>query len=197
MRRMALKVFSCGWGIFLCVSCAGEKVDPAKPAPAGRRTMSERMNEGGGYKQDEDGKWVPKSDKRSEYDGVREPGYFKGNVEKDVYKTGDFTKSSWQGGKDFGLKRYEGNTDGSRFQTTARQDGQVAEGDGQRAEIAENFRTNTLAREGAREADTAAIGRPMDAVVEGQRGRYKAPAVIDWQEQRGMSMEESRGILGR
>ncbi len=179
-------------------SCAGTETDNAKPAPATHKSMSERMNEGGGYKQDEDGNWVPKSDKRSSFDSQRESAYFKGKIDKKDYKTGDYAKKSWWGSdKDYGRKSYEGNTDGSRFQTAARQDGQMARADGQKAKLTGPFETNTLDRKSAREAGASAIPRTTDASVQSQREKYVAPSVIDWREQRRMSMDQSRGILGR
>lgn len=180
------------------IGCAATEEDPSKPAVAGRKSMTERFNEGGGYKRNEDGSWVPKSDKRSSYDSQRDSPYFKGKVEKETYKTGDYAKKSWWGSdQDFGKKSYEGNTDGSRFQTAARQDGQMSRLDGKQAKVAGPFETNTLDRKSARESSAAAIPRPADAAVESERGKYKAPSVIDWREQRQMSVDQSRGILGR
>lgn len=172
-------------------------MDNATPAVAERPGLAQRLSEGGGYKQTESGEWVPKSDKRSTYDSQRDSPYFKGTVEKERYKTGEFAKKSWWGSKDYGKKSYEGNTDGSRFQTTARQEGQRSRDDGRAARSADPFITNTLTSEAARETRSSAIDRPMNAGVEAQRGVYKAPSVIDWKEQRSMSMDRSRGILGR
>jgi len=179
-------------------SCAGTEPDNSTPTAEAPKSLSERLNQGGGYKQNEDGSWVPKSDKRSAYDSQRNSPYFKGKVDKKDYKTGDYAKKSWWGGeKDYGRKTYEGNTDGSRFQTTARQDGQMSRSDGQRASLSGPFETNTLDRKSARESSSSAIPRPTDAAVQSQRGKYKAPSVIDWREQRSMSVDQSRGILGR
>jgi len=179
------------------VSCAGEQADPSRPAVAERSGLSERLSETGGYKQNENGEWVPKSDKRSAYDSQRDSPYFKGKVEGERYKTGEYAKKSWWGSKDYAKKPYAGNTDGSRFQTKASQDGQVARDAGKAARSTDPFKTNTLPRETARESRNAAIDRPSSAAVESARNSYKAPSVIDWKEQRSMSMDRSRGILGR
>jgi|TARA_B110000037_G_scaffold42263_2_gene52193 hypothetical protein len=159
--------------------------------------MSERLKESGGYKQDTDGSWVPKSDKRSPYDSQRNSPYFKGKVEKDAYKTGDYAKKSWWGSKDYGKQSYEGSTEGSRFERAARQEGRMSHADGQKAKVTGPFETNTLGRKDAHESRASAISRPADASVQSQRRKYKAPSVIDWREQRKMSVEQSRGILGR
>ncbi len=182
----------------LSASCAGDKVDPSRPtAENGPKPMTQRLSESGGYKQDDEGNWIPKSDKRSQYDSNRESAYFKGKVKTDRYKTGEYKKKSWLGGKDYGKQEYSGNTDGSRFQTKARQDGQKSRDAGKSARVAGPFETNTLDRENAREGSYSGVARPSNDVVDAKRGKYKAPSVIDWTEQRDMSMDQSRGILGR
>ena len=179
-------------------SCAGTDPEASTAAAEAPKSMSERLNEGGGYKQNDDGSWVPKSDKRSEYDSQRESTFFQGTVDKKEYKTGDYAKKSWWGGdNDYEKKSYAGNTDGSRFQTQASQSGQMSRSDGQKASVAGPFSTNTLDRTTAREASASAIPRPKDAAVQSQRSKYKAPSVIDWREQRSMSVDQSKGILGR
>lgn len=182
----------------LMVSCAEEKVDKSKPTQAARPGLTERLSESAGYKQNEKGEWVPKSDKRSSYDSQRDTPYFKDKLETmDRYKTGDYAKKSWWGSKEYGKKSYEGNTDGSRFQKQARQDGQVARDNGKAARSSDPFKTNTLPSESALESRNPAIDRPTNALIEGQRKTYKAPSVIDWKEQRSMNMDQSRSILGR
>jgi hypothetical protein len=179
-------------------ACAGDdKTDAAKPAVAERPGLAQRLSEGGGYKQNENGEWVPKSDKRSAYDSQGDSPYFKGKVKTDRYKTGEYAKKSWWGSKEYGKKSYDGNTDGSRFRKQARQDGQVSRDSGKAARTSDPFRTNTLPRESARESSNAAIKRPSSPTVESARSSYKAPSVIDWREQRSMSVDRSRDILGR
>lgn len=182
----------------LSVGCADKASDPAKPAVEKHQSMSERLNESGGYKQNSEGNWVPKSDKRSSFDSVGESAYFKGKIDKKPYKTGDYAKKSWLGGdKDFGNKAFAGDTDGSRFQTAARQNGQMAGANGQSAGMNGPHETNTLGRDSARESGSSAVTRPLNETVEARRKIYKAPSVIDWRAQREMSMEQSKGILGR
>lgn len=191
LLKLPLLAFFCAMS-----NCADKNVDTAKPS-AEPKSLSERLSEGGGYKQDEEGNWVPKSDKRSSYDSQRDTPYFKGKIEKDTYKTGDYTKKSWWGSKNYKTDEYSGNTDGSRFQKSARQQGEMARANGQRARLEGPFETNTLDRTSAREAASGGIDRPNNAYAESQRATYKAPSVIDWREQRGMSIDKSKSILGR
>jgi len=182
----------------LLVSCAEEKVDNSKPTQAARPGLQERLSESAGYKQNEKGEWVPKTDKRSSYDSQRDTPYFKDKLDTmERYKTGDYAKKSWWGSKEYGKKSYEGNTDGSRFQKQALQDGLVARDSGKAARTSDPYRTNTLPRESALESRNPAIDRPTNALIESERKTYKAPSVIDWKEQRSMNMDQSRSILGR
>jgi hypothetical protein len=188
------------FALVFCVflgACADKGVDPSMPAVAGHKGLQERLSEGGGYKQDANGQWVPKSDKRSHYDSQGESPYFKGKVKTEQYKAGEYAKKSWWGSRDFGTKGYNADTDGSRFQTKARQDGLTARDSGDSARESGLFKTNTLDRKGARESGASPLDRPTDAEVESRRGLYKAPSIIGWREQRSMSMEQSKGILGR
>ena len=126
-------------------SCAGTDPEASTAAAEAPKSMSERLNEGGGYKQNDDGSWVPKSDKRSEYDSQRESTFFQGTVDKKEYKTGDYAKKSWWGGdNDYEKKSYAGNTDGSRFQTQANQSGQMSRSNGQKASVAVALFQQTL-----------------------------------------------------
>lgn len=179
-------------------ACAEKGADPSKPTSSGHKGLQERLSEGGGFKQDESGQWVPRSDKRSSFESQGDSPYFKGNVEKKKYSTGEYaTKKSWWGGKEYGTKGY-GDTGASRFQgAKARQDGMTANDEGKSARESGTFKTNTLDGKTARESGASPIARPLDAAVQSRRGVYKAPSVIGWQEQRSMSMEQSKGILGR
>lgn len=188
----------------LCVltgACADKNGDPSRPAASSPKGLQERLSGGGGYKQDENGQWVPKSDKRSSYDSQRDSPYFKGTKEKKEYRTGDYAqKKSWWGSKEYGTKEYGGDTSESRFQNTeANQNGKTAWGDGKSARESGTFTTSSsrLDNKTARESGGTKIDRPLDAAVQSRRGVYKAPSVIDWREQRSMSMEQSKGILGR
>ena len=182
----------------LMVCCAGEKVDHSKPTQAARPGLQERLSENAGYKQNEKGEWVPKIDKRSSYDSQRDTPYFKDKLATaERYKTDDYAKKSWWGSKGYGKKSYEGDTDGSRFRTEARQDGQVALDNGKAARTTDPFKTNTLTYDSALESRNPGIDRPTNALIESERKTYKAPSVIDWKEQRSLDLDQSRSILGR
>lgn len=190
--RMLLLLAVC-FGVW---SCATSETDPATPTVKEEKNIGDFMAKDSGYKQDADGNWVTSSNKRSSFDNKRESS-FKGEVKKEAYKTGDYAKKSWWGSKEYGSKEYAGNTDGSRFQTEARQNGQAARGSGQGARERGIFETKTLNNSSAREAKAGVVDRGSSGYVEAARDTYQAPSIIDWKAQRNMSRDRSRSILGR
>jgi hypothetical protein len=182
--------------LLLLASCASDSGPDKSSAPA-RKGLSERMNESNGYKQDSEGNWTPQSDRRSPYESQGETHDAKKDFKKQAYKTGDYTKKSWWGNKDYGRQTYEGNTDGSRFQKSSALQGKGAREGGTNADIPDNYQTNAYATGAAREAGGKQIKKGSNAEIENRRRGYEQPEIIDWREQRTLSMDQSKGILGR
>jgi hypothetical protein len=152
---------------------------------------------GGGYRQDSKGNWKSNSNKRSSFESQGDSPYFKGDYGSKEYKTGEYTKKSWWGNKDYQPKQYAGNTDGSRFQQKSRLDGQGARESGSAAKLPDPYQTDAYATGSALEAGNSPIGKPSDAETDNRRKAYQQPDVIDWREQRAMTLQQSKGILGR
>ena len=154
---------------------------------------------GSGYTQTDKGQWVPKDQgKRSSFEAKGESPYFKGEYAGKEYKAGDYAKKTWLGSKSVDRKAYQGDTDGSRFVKNSRFDGQNAREGSQSAR-----ETSQTAHEGghiyatgeAREAKSKALPKPVDA--ESADKRYPQPDIVDWKQQRALSIEQTKGILGR
>jgi len=186
------------------VSCADSKgkknATAATPGMRQRDIGSWAEGLGGsGYAQTEKGQWVPKDGgKRSSFEANRESPYFKGKYAGKEYKTGDYAKKAWLGGKSVDRKAYQGDTDGSRFVKNSRFDGQNAREGSQSAREASqsaNEGGQTYATGEARETKSKALPKPVDA--ESSNKRYPQPDIIDWQQQRALSIEQTKGILGR
>ena len=65
--------------VALPVSCASHP-DPGPPAT--RKSLSQRLEEKNGYKQDPKGNWVPQNDKRSSFESKGTSPYFQGDYQK-------------------------------------------------------------------------------------------------------------------
>jgi hypothetical protein len=175
------------------ISCTSESEPPAEP----RKSLVQRLDENNGYKQDAEGNWTAKSDKRSEFESKGDAPYFQGETEKKTFKTTEYTKKSWWGNKEYKARQYAGNTDGRRFQTTSRLDGKGAPEAGKSAGMDNSYQTGDYATGNAREAGTKGIAKPSDSVTDKRRQVYPAPEIIDWQEQRSLSIGQSKSLLGR
>lgn len=183
----------------LAASCASDPAaekDPATPAEA-PKTLSERLSESNGYKQDAEGNWLPQNDKRSSFENQGQSAYFQGDYGKKSYKAGDYSKKSWWGNKDYDRQQYGGNTDASRFQTDSGLAGQNAGEAGSSADLPAAYKTGQFATGNARETSREKLSKPSDVETDSRRKSYQAPEIIDWREQRSLSLEQSKGILGR
>lgn len=187
----------------LPVSCAKDS-SAAKPAaaPTGARIRSadewlSDTTKDNGYKTDASGNLVPKSNKRSSFENKGESPYFQGEYGKKTYKTAKYSKKSWWGNKDYGRQEYTGNTDGSRFQKNSRFDGKGARESGSPADIPGPYQTDRYATNAAREAGKDRLSKPANAEIENRRSVFPQPEITDWREQRALSLEQSKGILGR
>lgn len=196
MNRSAAAVLLLSGVCLALASCAAEdKRDPARPTE--HKSFSERLNESNGYKQDKAGNWVPKSDKRSSFENVGDSPYFKGREEKKEFKVEEFSRKSWWGSRDFKMQAYQGNTDGSRFHKTAGQQGTTARENRSAADLPGDYSTERFATGEAREAGVEGVSRTDDPETEVRRRVYQAPEVLNWREQRPITREQTKSLLGR
>lgn len=178
------------------IGCANKGKDGAQ-ASASVPSFSERLSESGGFKQDAEGSWAPTSNKRSSFELQRETPHFKGSIEKQAYQTGDYQKKSWWGKKTYEAGEYKGDTDGSRFKKQAKHQGKVAPYGDEKVAKGDPYKTHKLDYQSARESNAADIDKPRNDYAESRKRGYVPPSVIDWKEQRKLSVEQSRSILGR
>jgi hypothetical protein len=195
--------------LLLIASCAGDGGGDGSAAGAsssetnGFKPFSERMADtmagrDGGYTKDEDGSWTTSSKKRSSFETDRNSPYFKGDYAKKEYGgKKDYSKKSWWGATEYERKGYEGDTDGSRFQSTSRYQGKGARETGTAANLPGDYRTENYATGAANEAGQRHLDKPSDAETDVRRRVFPAPTVTRWNPQRAMSVEETKGILGR
>lgn len=182
-----------GW---ILAGCAADK--DGEVVPLKRRSMAERFGGGKRYKQDDKGNWAPEVASTKLAEAGKKSAYFTGesNLPK-AYQAGDYTKQTWWGGKEYQRKRYEGNLDGSRFQTTARDQGKAPREAGKAADVPRNYQTGTYGTSAAREAQRNGITKTADSETENRREYDSDPEIIGWKQQRAMGMEEVKRRTGR
>ena len=162
--------------------------------------MNERFGGSGrdpnSYQQDSSGKFYIKDEKRSGFEGKTDTNFAGKSFKKEEYKAGDYAKKSWWGNKEYERQAYDGNTDGSRFQTPSKLQGQGAREAGNAADIPDNYQTGNYATGNAREAANAPIKKGTSAAIDNHKDDYAQPEIIDWREQRSLSVDQSKSILG-
>ena len=182
-------------GSIVCLaSCGGSgKPDPQPSASAG---LSDRLNRSYGYQVDDKGNWLPKTDKRSQYEGRGGSAYFNGSVSKKPYSTNQLNKSSWMGGKE--VERPSHRLSGSSSNMTSQN-----RFSSQQAHLNRNLQTpqriagNHIPGQTALEQGGTRFDRPSDAETDFRRRVFNEPDIIDYRQQRELSIRESRRLLGR
>jgi hypothetical protein len=189
--------YFCAFLSLLVMSCSHQTKKEVSAEVSEPESLSQRLSGTSGYKKDAEGNWAPTSNKRSSFEQKGQSSYFKGEIEKKAYQTGDYEKTSWWGKKAYQHSEYKGDMDGSRFKIESKQQGKVAYLGNKKVDTLDPYQTNRLEYGGARESDAKSIAKPRNDYAESRRRSYVQPSVIDWEEQRKMSLEESRSILGR
>lgn len=177
-------------------SCASKaREDTADAAPA-RKSLLSRITEDSGYKQDSEGNWVAKDNRRSPYESMGQSAYFSKDFKKKDYKAGDYAKKSWWGNKEMDRQSYAGDTRAAVPKTSdlqgkgAREPVKVMNAPG-------SYDTTPYGTSSARETGAGGIAKPSNDGIENRREGYQQPEIIDWRAQRSLSVDQSRGILGR
>jgi hypothetical protein len=172
------------------VSCAGDNKE-ASTASNAPLPFSQRINEKAGFSQDSEGNWKPRVNRRSSFESKGESPYF----------TGDFAKKQWLGGKAVEKKAYLGDTDGNRFAKasnfTQQRAHETSRGAREGGQPARETRGTAYATGEAYESGVKPVKTSADADAMARRKTYPQPEIIDWQQQRALSVEQTKGILGR
>lgn len=186
--------------VWLPVSCASDSGKDSPPADSAtapvHQPLSQRIEQKNGYKQDAGGNWVPVNDQRSSFESKGKSPYFQSQYQTKDYQTQEVARKSWWGTKQYEHQKYAGNTDGSRFRNDSPLGGMGAREAGTAADIPAPYQTGSYATSAAREAGKRDLTKRSDAQTDARRKVYPAPEIIDWKEQRSLSVDQSKGILG-
>jgi hypothetical protein len=186
----------------LLASCGSQsklQTAAAEPKSARIRTVdewSQEISKDNGIKQDANGNMVPTKNKRSSFENKGEFQRSHKDFKKQAYKTGDYAKKSWWGNKSYEPKAFAGKTDGSRFQKASALQGKGAREASRAADIPDTYQTDNYATNSAREGSATSLEKTANELTENRRRSFKQPEIYDWREQRAMSVDQSRGILG-
>jgi len=183
----------------LLVSCGtGGGGGGSADAATGLAPMSQRLNQEQGYVRDSEGNWLPRSNKRSQFENRSATGTDRQNAFANRrFGANEYQTAEWTRAQSAAPQGYKGNTDGSGFQTAAAAQGQTARQSGARARTPGNYQTNNFGTSNSRENSARRHDRPVDAQTDNRRDTFPHPEIIDWRQQRDLSVDQSRSILSR
>ncbi|MBK1881027.1 hypothetical protein JIN85_01295 [Luteolibacter pohnpeiensis] len=180
--------------VFLLASCASNS-SSGSSSEVSTPTLSQRINGAQRYSYS-NGELGGAGSKRSEFESKGELSEATSDYAKKEYASGDFKKKAFWGNKDYSLKSYDGNTDGSQFAKASNFANKSAD-EGSKNVVQEAFATNDYGTNAANEASAKNLDKPSDAETDFRRKVYGKPKVVNWDEQRDMSVEETTGMIGR
>jgi hypothetical protein len=164
---------------------SGDLFDDDSDKMIGRYAKTNPMMQRGGEKPAEEGSY-----------GANK--FFDGEIAKREFASKDYTKKSFWGSKDYAKKVYGGDTDGSQFQKGSRFNSQGApEGGMTSADSGSRYATGRHATSAAREGGKSNISKVSDAATDSKRSSYKQPEITDWKNQRGLTIDDTKSMLGR
>lgn len=130
--------------------------------------------------------------------GVGENKNFEGEIAKRDFAAKDYTKKSFWGSKDYAKKVYGGDMDGSRFQQGSRFNSQGARENTMASSASgSRYATGAHATSAAREGGQSNISKFSDAQTDSRQGSFQQPEITDWKNQRGLTVDDTKGMLGR
>jgi len=190
IARVAIAGVFCGF----LISCGSEQTVTKTQVKKDAWGNDERYTVG----KDKDGNPVMKSDRRSQLEGKRNHMDSNRDFSGKDYMAKSYRKKRWGGNTVFGNKKYEGNTDASRYkqepwfvQKQASASGKTAYGSDK------TYSVNPFSTSSAHEQGGTRIARTSDAETDVRRRVFVQPDITHWKNQKGLSIGDTNRKLGR
>ncbi len=114
------------------------------------------------------------------------------------YTKESYRKKRWGGNTLFKSKKYEGNTDASRYKKEPWFVRKQASNQGQRAQAdGKSFSVNPFKTRSANEQTGKRLARPSDAQTDFRRRVFIQPKMTNWKDQKGLNVGDTNRMLGR
>jgi len=148
--------------------------------------------------QDDDGNPVMKSDKRSGFENKHSNIASNRDFSGKDYTKKSYRKNRWGGDTYFGSKKYNGNTKAKGYQSEPWFVRKQASASNQQASVAnKSFLVNPFNSKRAPDPRTKRYATSTNAKVSNRRGGYKQPSITNWKDQKGLTVKDTNGMLGR
>ncbi len=165
----------------------------------GLAPLSQRLNQEQGYVRDSSGQWVPRNNRRSQFENRTASGIDRHNnpFSDQRFGTREYRAAEWTRSASDTPREYDGDTDGSRFQTTAAAQGRAHRDASARARTPGEYRTSGFRTGASREDGARRHDRPEHAHTQYRRESFVEPEIIDWRQQRDLGIDQTRSMLAR
>jgi hypothetical protein len=151
------------------------------------------------YATDSKGKQLGQYKTASEFDKA-DTHFNRGYAGKE-YQAGEFKKKSFWGNKDYAKQVYGGNTDATGLRKNSPYGSESA---GENVKVARDasraFDTGAYNTGAAREAGQNRIAKNSDPEADARRNastEFTDPEIVPWQQQHGVTIEETKSKMGR
>ncbi len=187
-------LLTCLLALVFLVSCASKRTVTKSQARVDVWGNPERFSVG----KDEAGNPQMKSDLRSTFEGKASNMVSNRDFSGKDYTTRSYAKKRWAGSRGIERKKYEGNTDASRYKMEPWFVQKQALAEGQRARANDRvYETGRYSKTTAVEQQGRRLARPSDAETDVRRRVFREPDIIDWKEQQGLGVKDTNKLLGR
>ncbi len=147
---------------------------------------------------DKDGNPMMQSDRRSSLEGKQSSVARGRDFSGKDYSKKSYRKKRWGGNTFFGRKKYEGDTDASRYQKEPWFVKKQAGLKDQRAGAeGKTYSVNPFRKSTANEQGGTRMSRTRDAETDFRRRVFKQPGITHWKNQSGLSVGDTNRMLGR
>lgn len=148
--------------------------------------------------QDEDGNPMMKSDKRSSFENKSSNIASNRDFRGQDYTKKSYRKDRWGGETHYDRKKYAGNTSAERYQKEpwfVRK--QASSSNKQASDSKKKFSVNPFRSKRASEQNARRISTSQNSAINNQRNGFQQPTITNWKDQKGLSVKDTNGMLGR
>jgi len=193
--RVLFKYLSLATGCVLLASCASERTVSNKTS---RSTEGlDKYNSNYEYTKDKNGLMRAQSGQRSQYES-QVNHVSNRNFSGKNYSKNEFQASGWQGNSTYQSKKYQGKTDGSRFQHAPQfVQNQANYNKRFNGSKTSHYSGNQYAKGGTYNTGAAHVNRNPHHYGKDKTTLYSDPVILTPQQQSQLSVKETNSMLGR
>jgi len=175
-------------------ACASEQTTTKTQVKKDEWGRDERYSIG----KDKDGNPMMKSDRRSSLEGKQSNMATNRDFSGKDYTKESYRKKRWGGNTLFKSKKYEGNTDASRYKKEPWFVRKQASNQGQRSNAdGKSYSVNPFSTQSANEQRGKRLAHTSDAQTDFRRRVFVQPRMTHWKDQKGLNVGDTNRMLGR